>query len=85
MRSDSPANYTFIFIFIDLLDLLKLYQVVYPILVGGANACTFFVRRRHGAVQLSAIRSDSPANYTFIFIFLDPFFYASRPSARLKP
>ena len=42
-------------------DLLKLYQVVYPILAGGASASTSFVRTRRGAVQHSPMRSDSPA------------------------
>ena len=41
-------------------DLLKLFQVVCPILAGGASASTSFVRRSHGAEQHSPMLSDSP-------------------------
>ena len=51
--------------------LLKLFQVVCPILAGGASASTSFVRRSHGAEQHSRTLSDSPAH--------------SRASGRLKP
>ena len=47
---------------------MKLFQVVYSILAGGASASTFFVRRRHGAVQLSPVLSDSPVKHTFFFL-----------------
>ena len=46
-------------------DLLKLFQVVCPILAGGASTSTSFVRRSHGTGQHSPMFSDSP-------VILDP-------------
>ena len=39
---------------------MKLFQVVCPVLAGGARASTSFVRKSHGAEQYSPTLSDSP-------------------------